>query len=218
MTISSTRPSIVALWMLWGGIGLIAAAAVLSAVSFIAAFNGGFSAGPLIAAVVLAFCIAPLFYVVSFGYFRVVGDRRIRAAAEAYPGAYLLHVVMRPKVAGQFRAAAASLGLTTGPLPWNNYAVFVADATALRLFGGWFSYTERLSIPTSALASVSIRPVVIGIRTLDCVVLGIADAAGAVWPVELLPLRWQGALIRSVPASLLPAELAAMKSATHPGL
>lgn len=204
--------------MLWGGAALILVVLVLSILSFVAALVGEFDFLAVIGALALLFLIIPLIYVVVFGYYRVTADRRIRAAAEAYPGAYLLHVVMRPKVAGQWRVAAQGLGLQVGSVPWNSYAVFVADAGALRLFGGSFPFRERISLPTAALASVAVHPVTIGIRTLDCVVLGIADAQGRVTFIELLPVRWQGPLMRTAPGALLPAELAAMKAATHPGL
>ena len=217
-TISSARPSVAALWLFWGGIVVILAALTLAVVNFVVAFTGDLNVLALAAAALFLLLILPTFYFVAFGYYRMMADRRLRAAAAAYPGAYLLPVVIRPKISEQIRTAARTLGLQTGRLPWNNYAVFAADSTALRLFAGSNSFSERAALPTSALASAAAHPIVIGIRTLDCLVLGISGAQGEVTYIEFVPVRWQGPFVRSVPGALLPAELAAMKAATHPGI
>jgi len=153
-------------------------------------------------------------YPLTFGLFRLQAEKRIRAVAALHPDAYLLHVVVRPKIAAQLRAAATALGRTASGVPWNNYAVFVADRESMGIYGG--SGTLRVALPTAALVQATYQPVTIGIRTLTEFILVFADQNGQHWPVELLPVRWPGVVMRSVPVGDFAAEYAAMQAATHP--
>jgi len=157
-------------------------------------------------------------YPIMFGAYRLIAERRIRAVAALHPDAFLLHVVMRPKIAGQFRAAAAALGRTASGVPFNNYAVFVADRESMGVYGGGGAPSLRVALPSSALVQATYQPVTIGIRTLTEFILVFADQSGQHWPVELLPVRWPGVIMRSVGAPHVAAEFAAMQAATHPGV
>lgn len=190
---------------------LLGAAAVITMIAF--------SATPitLLAVVPFFLLIFALFatYPIMFGAFRLQAEKRIRTVAALHPDAFLLHVVMRPKIAGQFRAAAAAFGRTATGVPFNNYAVFVADRESIGIYGG--TGTLRVSLPTAALVQATYQPVTIGIRTLTEFILVFADQNGQHWPIELLPVRWPGVVMRSVPAGDFAPEYAAMQAATHPG-
>lgn len=165
---------------------------------------------PFFLVILALFAIYPL----TFGYFRLYAERRMAAVAALHPDAYVLHVVMRPKLARQWKAAAAALGMSATRVPWNNYAVLVADSSYFTICGG--TGTPRVSLPTAALAQVSYQPVTIGVRTLTEFILQFRDANGLLWPIEVLPVRWPGVVVRTVPAEHFPVEFAAMQAATHP--
>ena len=198
----------------WGGIGLLvleAVGAILLAVHF--STNGmtmGLILVPSMSVLVAMFVIYPI----TFGAFRLAADRRFRTVAALHPEAFLLQVVMRPTIARQWRAAAGALGMSATAVPWNNYAVLVADRHYLTIYGG--SGTPRVSLPTAALAQATYYPVNIGIRTLTEFVFQFRDAAGQHWPVEILPVRWPGVLMRTLTPEDFAAEFAAMQAVTHP--
>lgn len=202
--------------LFWGGIALVVV--LLGAAVVIAMI--AFSAQPITFLAVVPFflVILGLFasYPIMFGAFRLQAEQRMRAVAAQHPDAFLLHVVMRPKIAGQFRAAAAALGRTARGVPFNNYAVFAADRESMGIYGG--SGTLRVALPTAALVQATYQPVTIGIRTLTEFILVFADQNGQPWTVELLPVRWPGVVMRSVGIDDFAAEYAAMQAATHPGV
>lgn len=202
--------------ILIAGVVLLAATAVSSAIAIVRLATGVFQPVEGFGALAFVFLWLLLLYPLIFASFRWAAARRYRAAATAYPGAYLLEIVARPSTRTQFGQLARAFGVRAGGLPWNNYALFVADRSALRLWAGGLAPSERIALPTSAL--VSVAPVVrtIGIRNLTVITIGL-QANGVVWPLELLPVRWTGILMRAVPPEMFPAQLAAMQSATHPG-
>jgi len=198
----------------WGGIGLLVLEAVGAIVLAVHFSNAGLTMGlvlvPSLSVLVAMFVVYPI----TFGAFRLAADRRLRAVAALHPDAYLLQVVMRPTSARQWRAAAAALGMTATRVPWNNYAVLVADQHYLTIYGG--SGTPRVSLPTAALAHATYQPMSIGVRVVTEFILRFSDAAGQHWPVEILPVRWPGVLMRTLTPEDFAAEFAAMQAATHP--
>ena len=201
--------------LFWGGIALAVVFAAVGVTFWTIAITSSQMLYLAIGAPVLLFGIFTS-YPIMFGAFRLQAEKRMRTVAALHPDAFLLHVVMRPKIAGQFRAAATALGRTARGVPWNNYAVLVADRENMGIYGG--AGTLRVALPTSALVHATYQPVTIGIRTLTEFILVFADANGQHWPVELLPVRWPGVVMRSVPAQDFAPEYAAMQAATHPGL
>lgn len=199
---------------LWGGIALLALEAVGAILLAVHFSNAGLTMGlvlvPSLSVLVAMFVVYPI----TFGAFRLAADRRLRTVAALHPDAFLLQVVMRPTIARQWRAAATALGMPATGVPWNNYAVLVADQHYLTIYGG--TGTPRVSLPTAALAHATYYPVQIGIRTLTEFVLQFRDQAGQQWPVEILPVRWPGVLMRTLTPEDFAAEFAAMQAVTHP--
>lgn len=202
--------------LFWGGIAL--AVVFLGAATAVAIVALSEQPITFLAVVPVFLFIFALFasYPIMFGAFRLQAEKRMRTVAALHPDAFLLHVVMRPKIAGQFRAAAGAFGRTATGVPWNNYAVFVADRESMGIYGG--DGTLRVALPTAALVQATYQPVTIGIRTLTEFILVFADQNGQHWPIELLPVRWPGVVMRSVPVGDFAVEYAAMQAATHPGV
>ena len=200
--------------LFWGGITLAAVFLIAASAIGAVALNAD-RITPLIAVPFFMLMLAIFAtYPIMFGAFRLQAEKRMRAVAALHPDAFLLHVVMRPKIARQFRAAATALGRTATGVPFNNYAVFVADRESMGIYGG--GGTLRVALPTAALVQATYQPVTIGIRTLTEFILVFADQNGQHWPIELLPVRWPGVIMRSVGVGDFAAEYAAMQAATHP--
>jgi hypothetical protein len=199
--------------LIFAGIAIIA----ISIVGALRILFGLLSLSPIIAllAVVFLFLAMAGMYPIMFGAFRLLAEKRVRAVAAQHPDAFVLHIVLRPSIARQVRAAAAALGVAARGVPSNNYAVLVADRQSISIYGG--AGTLRTALPVAALTRVNYQPVTIGVRTLTEFILEFTDQTGQRWPVELLPVRWPGVFMRSLPHEDFAAQLAAMQAATHPG-
>ncbi|CAN5338348.1 hypothetical protein BH11ACT3_BH11ACT3_20060 [soil metagenome] len=202
----------------WMGIAFGVVAIVAFVVMVVALAQGSDGLGAVAGFIVLLLAWALLFYPVLLSIFRLSAHRRARLTAALYPGAYLLEFVARPTSRGQLTTAAYALGVRASGVPWNNYAILVADNTAIRIVSGFWTPTERVALPTAALVSATYQPRPIGIRTLGVLVLAFQRSDGQVAVVELLPVRWTSILMRTLPPEYFPLELAAMQKSTHPQL
>ena len=89
--------------LFWGGIALAVVFAAAGATFWTIAITSSQMLYLAIGAPVLMFGIFTS-YPIMFGAFRLQAEKRMQTVAALHPDAFVLHVVMRPKIAGQFIA------------------------------------------------------------------------------------------------------------------
>jgi hypothetical protein len=170
-----------------------------------------------IAALSLVLVAGPGFVVGYSGSFRLRAESRMRALAIANPNAFLLHLVLAPTVSSGWKAAALALQVPYRKFPiLAGYAVLVADTEALRVYVGGTNPRECVAIPTTRMTAARVQSAIFGVRTLTYIHVEVTDDAGRAWPIHLLPVAWPGVAAKAVPDAAFPAELDAMRHATHP--
>ena len=155
----------------------------------------------------------------GYGSYRLRAELRMQALAAANPNAFLLHLVLPPRISSLWKSAALAMQAPVGRFPtFSGYGVLVADTESLRVYTGGSRPQLSVSLPTASLTGARVDSAVFGLRRLSYIFIEVTDPSGRPWPIELLPVAWPGVIPKAIPDAAFPAELGAMRSATHPGV